>query len=507
MSPGEPSSGRRSDTRSFHLRVFGCQMNFYDGELIRGAFQRRGWAEADDPESADLVLFHTCSVREHAEERVHSLLGELKRVKRQRPELVVGVVGCMAEREGLELFEREPHVDIVCGSRHFPGLPDQVERVLGGEERVLELGDAAQAVDAPVRDLIGRPAGHMAQVAVMRGCDLHCSFCIVPSVRGRVESRPVAQVVDECRRLVDAGVTDITLLGQTIDAYGADLGPKGDRPKLGRLLDALAELDALERVRLITLHPSYCDQELADAMARSPQFLRLLPIPLQSGSDRILRAMKRGYTTELYRRRVDLLRERMPDLELVSDWIVGFPGESDEDFAASEAAMREFGFLQSFVFQYSPRPGTAAFDLADEVPPELKGARNRRLLELQHQIARERTPRLVGTDSVMMLERPFERDPGLWMGRVRNGHYALLPHRPGYEAGRAVSVRLGGWNGRELLAEDRPTPGQLAALAVRAAELALERATVEGPPPPAPAPGLALPLFTPSAGAAPGDRP
>ena len=446
-------------TRSFHLRVFGCQMNFYDGELIKAAFLRRGYAEAEQPEQADVILFHTCSVRQHAEQRVHSLLGELKRTKRERPEAVIGVVGCMAEREGQELFEREPHVDIVCGSRHFPGLPSQVDRVLGGESRVLEVGEAPAKVDDPVRDLLGRPAGHAAQVAVMRGCDLNCSFCIVPAVRGRVESRPVAEVVAECRRLADDGVTDISLLGQTIDAYGADLGPRGERPKLGRLLDELAAIETLLRVRLITLHPSYCDAELADAMARSPQFLRFLPIPLQSGSDAVLKRMRRGYTLDLYRRRIDLLRARMPDLELVSDWIVGFPGETDEDFQASAAALEEFGFLQSYVFQYSPRPGTAAFDLADDVPAEVKKVRNHRLLELQHRVARERTPHMVGESSRLLLEARSERDPGSWVGRIDNGHRALLPHGEGLEAGRARRVHLVGWNGRELLASTRlPVP-------------------------------------------------
>lgn len=450
----------RADTRSFHLRVFGCQMNSYDGELIRAAFAGRGWREAADPAAADLVLFHTCSVRAHAEERVHSLLGELRRVKRERPGLVVAVVGCMAEREGAELFAREPQVDIVCGSRHFPGLPDQVERVLGGEERVLELGAAPGPVDAPVRDLSGHPGGHAAQVAVMRGCDLHCSFCIVPAVRGRVASRPVAEILDECRRLVERGVSDLSLLGQTIDAYGADLGAPGARPKLGRLVDELAALDGLKRLRLITLHPSYCDAELADALARSPQFLRLLPLPLQSGSDRILRAMRRGYTLDLYRRRVEVLRQRMPDLELVSDWIVGYPGETEEDFEASAAALAEFGFLQSYVFQYSPRPGTAAAALADDVPPAVKAARNHRLLELQHRIARSRTPRLVDSESELLLEQRVEEAAGAWFGRIRNGHRALLPDRPGLAAGQLVAVRLTGWNGRELLAAEHHAPGR-----------------------------------------------
>lgn len=455
MIQSAPQAG--TDTRSFHLRVFGCQMNFYDAELIRAAFMRRGYAEEEDPRQANVVLFHTCSVREHAEERVHSLLGDLKKHKRAHPEVVVGVIGCMAEREGRELFEREPHVDIVCGTRHFPSLPSQVDRVLGGEERVLELGTAPQKVDAPVRDMLGAPVGHSAQVAVMRGCDLNCTFCIVPSTRGRVESRPVAEIVTECRTLVDQGITEISLLGQTIDAYGADLGPRGTRPKLGRLLDELAEVQSLQRVRLITLHPSYCDRDLADAMARSPQFMRFLPLPLQSGSDRVLKRMKRGYTTDLYRRRIDLLRDRMPDLELISDWIVGFPGESDEDFSMSEKAMQEFGFLQSYVFQYSPRPGTTAFAYPDDVSKEVKGRRNRRLLDLQHAIARERTPAMVGQASRLMLEGPSEQHERFWFGRIDNGHRALVIGRPDFAAGQFFDVFLESYNGKELIARDRRT--------------------------------------------------
>ncbi|TAH38556.1 MAG: MiaB/RimO family radical SAM methylthiotransferase [Planctomycetota bacterium] len=437
--------------RSFHLRVFGCQMNFYDGELIRAAFRRRGYAEAERPEQASVVLFHTCAVREHAEERVHSLLGELKRHKRARPDLVVGVVGCMAEREGRALFEREPHVDLVCGTRHFQALPDQVERVLGGEERVLLLGEAPAPVDQPVRDLCGRAPGYSAHVAVMRGCDLNCSFCIVPRTRGRVQSRPPAEIVDECRRLADGGVTEISLLGQTIDAYGADLG----RPQLGRLLDLLAEVPGLLRVKLITLHPAYVDRSLAAAMARSPQFLRFLPLPLQSGSDAVLKRMRRGYTVDAYRRRADLLREHMPDLELCSDWIVGFPGESAADFAASEAALRALGFLQSFVFQYSPRPGTAAYALADDVPPAVKAARNQRLLAVQHAVARERTPRMLGRDARVLLEGPAEDAPGHWHGRTGNGHRVLVPERRGCAPGQVHALALAAYDGKALVGQWR----------------------------------------------------
>ena len=260
MSATLPQS--RSDARSFHLRVFGCQMNFYDGELMRASLLGRGYQESADPDQADVVLFHTCSVREGAEERVHGLLGELRRAKRERPDLVIGVIGCMADREGKELFDREPHVDIVCGSRHFPQLDSFIDRVLGGEERVCELGEAHSAVDAPVRDLSGRPAHWSAHVAVMRGCDLNCTYCIVPSVRGRVESRPLVEIVDEVKRLVDQGVTEVHLLGQTVDSYGRDL-PSDERPSLARLLDELAPIDELLRLRMITLHPSYVDAELA----------------------------------------------------------------------------------------------------------------------------------------------------------------------------------------------------------------------------------------------------
>jgi tRNA-2-methylthio-N6-dimethylallyladenosine synthase len=449
------------NTRSFNLRVFGCQMNVYDGELISASFMKRGWDVSDDPATADVVLFHTCSVREQAEERVHGLLGELRRRKKANHNVVIGVIGCMADREGRELFDREPHVDIVCGSRHFPELPDMVERVLGGEERICELGESPNPVDEPERNLAGFPGGYQAHVAVMRGCDMNCTYCIVPSVRGRVESRPAVEIVEEVARLVEHGVTEVHLLGQTIDSYGRDL-PRETRPDLALLLDELESIDRLKRIRLVTLHPSYVDQRLADAMARSSKFMRLLPVPMQSGSDVVLKNMKRGYNTELYRKRIGLLRTAMPDLELVSDWIVGFPGESDDDFEGSMQAMEEHNFLQSYVFQYSPRPGTVAYDIEDDVPKKVKANRNHRMLDLQRTIARQRTPRLVGQEDSIMLESRSERNPGKWLGRTRNGHYAIIEEQPGLAAGREVQVNLVDYNGRELVAELR---GELEAVA------------------------------------------
>jgi tRNA-2-methylthio-N6-dimethylallyladenosine synthase len=323
---------------------------------------------------------------------------------------------------------------------------------------------------------------------------------VVPRVRGRAESRPAASIVDEVRRLAEDGVTEVHLLGQTVDAYGRDL-PPGDRTDLARLLDEVTEVEGIERIRLITLHPSYATADLAAALARSPKFLRLLPIPMQSGSDRILRAMKRGYNAELYRRRIGLLREAMPDRELISDWIVGFPGESDADFADTEAALREHGFLQSFVFQYSPRPGTAAYAvLPDDVPPEVKAARNHRLLALQHEVARARSPRWVGARTRILLEEPSAQDPLVWFGRTHNGHGALLPHRPGLRAGLLRAVRLTGHNGRELLAEETETAAPIPSArgaSPRAPAAVADRsraALPELPLAPAPAPTVAFPV-------------
>jgi len=451
-------------SRSFHLRVFGCQMNFYDGELIRASFIKRGWVESPDADQAQLHMFHTCSVRENAEERVHGLLGELRRLKKNDPSIVIAVIGCMADREGEDLFEREPHVDIVCGSRHFPKLPDLVAKVEGGEQRVCVLGEAEEVVDEQERDLTGRVPGYQAHVAVMRGCDMNCTYCIVPSVRGRVESRPQETILDEIKRLAEGGVTEVHLLGQTIDSYGRDL-PKVGRPSLASLLDEIENIEGIARIRMVTLHPSYIDQDLVDAMARSTKFMRFLPVPVQSGSDPVLRAMKRGYNLEMYRKRINLLRDSMPDLELISDWIVGFPGETDDDHLASEEAMREFDFLQSYVFQYSPRPGTVSHAGDDDVVPQQKARRNHRLLDLQREIANAKTPLMVGGKSQILIECPDKKNPGYWFGRVHNGHYCLLPSRDGFAPGQLYNVDLVGYNGKALIGADNLSDDEAAKLA------------------------------------------
>jgi tRNA-2-methylthio-N6-dimethylallyladenosine synthase len=445
-----------------HVVTFGCQMNKYDSLLAEGRFRRAGYATTATLSEADVVLFNTCSVREHAEERTYSWLGELKRAKETNPDLVVGVMGCMAQRVGEEIFARAGHVDIVAGTRQFANLPRLVERVKEARRapgtrtpsaaRVLALEmDDPVAVDRADEPWDG---GLAAYLTVMRGCDLNCTYCIVPAVRGRVLSYPVDHLVREARQFVDRGVRVLTLLGQTVNSYGEDAPPalpgaprgrgRQGRPALADLLHRLQELDGLERIRLITLHPAYVTAELADALRDCPKAERFLPIPAQSGSDAILRAMKRGYTTELYRRRMDLLRERVPDVELASDWIVGFPGETDADHAASEAFLAEQGFAVNYVFKYDPRPSThAAETLADDVPDAVKKERNQRLLACSERVALERTRRHVGEVRSVFVESVSPRGAGDLVGRTQHGLVASFAG-PAELVGRAVAVRIQG---------------------------------------------------------------
>ncbi len=427
----EPVSGGSK----LHVVTFGCQMNKYDSSLVEGRFRRRGWSTTGEIGEADLILFNTCSVREHAEERVHSWIGELRREKERRPELMIGVMGCMAERMGKDLFARAGHVDLVVGTRSFQHLPDLVEdlrerRAAGARARDARLVRTGleERPDAP-RDGDVYTGGLQGYLAVMRGCDLNCSFCIVPRVRGRVQSRPIEALVEEARWMIERGARALALLGQTVDSYGEDLPVpgSGDPPGRGRggrasladLIYRLQELDGLERIRLITLHPSYVTPALAEAIRDCTKCDRFLPLPAQSGSDRVLKAMRRGYTVDLYRRRLALLREAVPDLELGSDWIVGFPGETEEDYAATERLLEEIGSVVNYVFKYDARPGTRAHALCDDVPTVVKKERNNRLLRLAERVALARMESHLGRERGVFVEE--QREPGRLRGRTEHG--------------------------------------------------------------------------------------
>jgi len=427
-----------------HLVTFGCQMNKYDSLLVEGRFVQAGHRIVSEMDEADVVLFNTCSVRDHAEERVWSWLGELKRTRASRPDLVVGVLGCMAQRVGEDVFTRSGHVDIVCGTRKIADLPGMVDQVLEGRRlggagtapsRLLDVEtDTTVSVERAGEEYRGGLCGHL---AVMRGCDLNCTFCIVPSVRGRVQSRSITALVDEARWMVDGGARVITLLGQTVNSYGEDLPRPEDgaawmlgrqgRPGLADLIRELQEIDGLARIRLITLHPSYVTQALAEAIRDCDKMDRFLPLPAQSGSDDVLRRMRRGYTTDLYRKRVDLLRATVPDIELGTDWIVGFPGESEADFEATLAFAEEIGFAQGYVFKFDPRPGTPAHGVEDDIPTAVKKERNQRLLATVERVALARMGGWIGQTTSAFLEDTSARREGILRGRTLHGLPIQVP--------------------------------------------------------------------------------
>ncbi|MGK0218353.1 MAG: tRNA-2-methylthio-N6-dimethylallyladenosine synthase [Planctomycetota bacterium] len=446
------------EARKLHVVTFGCQMNKYDSTLVEGGFKRRGYSTTDSIEDADVVLFNTCSVRDHAEERTWSWIGELKRVKQERPELVIGVMGCMAQRVEKEIFKRAGHVDLVAGTRQFHHLPRMVDDLLERRQtpgilpRDMNLLATDMAEDVQV-DRLGEKytGGRHAFLAVMRGCDLSCAYCIVPTTRGGVRSRPIGALVEEARWMVDQGVQVITLLGQTVNSYGEDFPKPGagaergtgrqGRPSLADLLRALQELDGLQRVRLITLHPSYITPAFAEAIRDCDKVDRFLPLPAQAGSDDMLRTMKRGYTLDLYRKRADILREAVPDIELGSDWIVGFCGETEEDHLGSERFLEEQNFLVNYIFKYDPRPGTRADDRPDDVTTELKKERHRRLMDVAERVQRARYESWIGRDSQVFVESVSERDPRVLLGRSTHG-MAVSLRGPESLVGSLASVRI-----------------------------------------------------------------
>ncbi|MEO0479868.1 MAG: tRNA (N6-isopentenyl adenosine(37)-C2)-methylthiotransferase MiaB [Planctomycetota bacterium] len=405
-----------SDAPKYLLHSYGCQMNKLDSELVESKLNERGYVPAEGEADADVVLLNTCSVRQHAEDRVWSRLGVLRKSKRANPGLVVGVIGCMAEEHKRYLRARMPHVDLVVGPSAFGDIDDKVEELRAknrallkpevdptrglGEEGVVLSGHGVSG-DTIKRNVRVRPHRSQAFVSVMRGCNMPCAYCIVPTTRGKEISRPIADIVEEAQRLCDDGVTEITLLGQTVNAYGRDLG-KG--VTLAALLRALHEIPSLRRLAFITSHPNFLSPELIDALAELPKIARYLHLPAQSGSDAVLKRMRRGYTYDRYVRRAEQLWDKAPDIELQSDWIVGFPGETDEEFRRTIDLMERIEFSQSYVFKYSPRPATLSADeMVDDVPDPVKAERNQVLLALQEKHTKKKHDALLGSTQEILV--------------------------------------------------------------------------------------------------------
>ncbi len=420
-APAEaPEAGRR-----VFLQSFGCQMNDLDTELVVGDLRRKGWRRVDALEEADVVLVNTCSIREHAEDKVWSLLGRARLVKAERPSVRIGVLGCMAQRAKAEIVRRAPHVDVVLGTssfRHAVADLEDVSRRGGRIVRVERRPDPEHLPDAD-RDVTARPDRFRAYVTVMRGCDHACTYCVVPATRGREVSRPMDEVLDEVRRLADDGVREVTFLGQNINTYGkAPRDGAGDAGAsdagLCALLERAAEVPGVDRLRFLTSNPFDMTEAMMRRFGAVPKVMPWLHVPAQSGSDAVLRRMRRTYTVSQYEEVVGWARAHVPGVEITSDFIVGFPGETEEDFAGTLGLVERVGFVQVYVFTYSVRPNTpAARRMEDDVPDETKRRRNLDLLDLHDRLSKERFAALVGRRLEVLVEGVSKSDRGRVTGR------------------------------------------------------------------------------------------
>jgi len=399
--------------KRYHLTTFGCQMNEHDSERISGMLESLGYEEARSRDQADLILFNTCSIREHADNRFLAHLGEAKRLKREHPERLVGVGGCWAQSVKEEVFARFPFVDLAFG----PGQVHKLAEFLTSDSLTAQGFFEFEGFTGHLPAKRGRAFHAWLQISV--GCNCVCSYCIVPSTRGREVSRPPAELVEEVERLAADGVREVTLLGQNVNSYGRDLRG-GQRATFAELLAQIDAVDGIERIRYTSPHPKDMREDVIRAHAQLPSLCEHIHLPLQSGSSEVLKRMRRTYTRERYLDRVALIREHVPDCALSTDVIVGFPGETEADFEHTLRVAEEVGYDGAFTFLYSPRRGTEAASLPDQVPHEVKVQRLERLVEVIQRRAHERAQRFVGRALEVLVEGPSRTDPTRLRGRSRH---------------------------------------------------------------------------------------
>ncbi|PHP69034.1 tRNA (N6-isopentenyl adenosine(37)-C2)-methylthiotransferase MiaB [Zhengella mangrovi] len=441
-----PAQGAGTDDRKkVFVKTYGCQMNVYDSQRMADALAAEGYSEAASPEEADLVLLNTCHIREKAAEKVYSELGRLRQLKDERraggSDLVIGVTGCVAQAEGGEIMRRQPAVDLVAGPQTYHRIPEFVRQAKAGVRSVETDFPAEDKFDhlPPADRRRVQARGVTAFLTVQEGCDKFCTFCVVPYTRGAEVSRPVSQILAEARQLAEAGVREITLLGQNVNAWHGE-GPDGSEWGLGRLLFALAGVEGLERLRYTTSHPRDMDDALIAAHRDLPALMPYLHLPVQAGSDRILKAMNRRHTGDDYRRLVDRIRAARPDIALSGDFIVGFPGETDADFEDTMRLIRDVTYAQAFSFKYSPRPGTPGADLPDQVPAQAKDGRLQALQALLAEQQAAFAASLVGRTMDVLVEKPG-RHAGQKVGRSPWLQPVILDEND-IEIGDIVEVRI-----------------------------------------------------------------
>lgn len=422
-----------------YVQTFGCQMNEYDSDKMADVLREsHGLELTPSPDEADVLLLNTCSVREKAQEKVFSLLGRWRELKQTRPGMVIGVGGCVASQEGSAIRERAPFVDIVFGPQTLHRLPEMLNQVIEGRGAAIDV--SFPEIEKFDRLPEPRAEGPCAFVSIMEGCSKYCTFCVVPYTRGEEVSRPFDDVIVEVVQLAAQGVREVTLLGQNVNAYQGPMHD-GTLADLATLIHYVAAVEGIERIRFTTSHPLEFTDALIEAYAQVPKLANFLHLPVQSGSDRVLARMKRGHTAMEYRQKIRRLRAARPDICISSDFIIGFPGETDEDFAATMKLIDDVGFDQSFSFAYSTRPGTPAANFPDQVPDEVKRQRLGLLQARINQHARQISEAMVGSMQRVLLERPSKKDPRQLAGRTENNRWVNLDADPAW-LGEFVDVEI-----------------------------------------------------------------
>jgi tRNA-2-methylthio-N6-dimethylallyladenosine synthase len=429
--------------RTYRVRTYGCQMNVHDSERLAGLLEGAGYAPAAEGEDADVVVLNTCAVRENADNRLYGNLGHLRPVKDARPGMQIAVGGCLAQKDRETILEKAPWVDAVFGTHNVGALPALLERSRHNHEAQLEILESLDVFPSTLPTK--RDSVYSGWVSISVGCNNTCTFCIVPSLRGKERDRRPGEILAEVQALVDDGAIEVTLLGQNVNSYGVEFG---DRLAFGKLLRACGEIKGLERVRFTSPHPAAFTDDVIDAMAETPNVMPQLHMPLQSGSDRLLRAMRRSYRSTKFLGILDRVRERIPGAAITTDIIVGFPGETEEDFQATLDVVERSRFSSAFTFQYSKRPGTPAAEMPDQLPKAVVQERYERLIELQERISGEENARQVGREVELMVT-------------AQSGRKSGETHRL---SGRAKDHRLVHFSVPENAEE--PRPGDLVTLTV-----------------------------------------
>jgi tRNA-2-methylthio-N6-dimethylallyladenosine synthase len=443
-----------------YIKTYGCQMNERDSEQVAQMLMERGHSITAKEEEADVVLLNTCSVRDLAEQKALGKMGMLRALSRDRP-IVYGFLGCMAQSRGSTLLEDMPHLDLVVGTQKFHRVADHVDQLIRRKWAarlddvrfsIVDVDEEASS-QSTIRDHVLAERQVTAFVSVMQGCNMHCTFCIVPYTRGHERSRPLREIVDEVKVLVDKGVKEVTLLGQIVNLYGRHefVALDGKSPFV-QLLEALQEVDGLERIRFTSPHPIGFRNDLIESFGRLPKLVEHIHLPLQSGSNPILKAMHRTYTAEKFLALVDRIRTVTPNIAITTDIIVGFPGETDDDYARTRQLADQIGFDNAFIFKYSQRQGTPAAAMDRQLPDSVKEARNHDLLELVNSWAKRRCEPFVGTDVEILCEGPSKTNQARLMGRTRGNKIVVFEGAPRH-IGALMKIRIARSTGFSLYGE------------------------------------------------------